>query len=115
MSCESADDCPACPAGPGPEAPPCSRLCEHRQLKLYLGTNSTNAEMVDLFLDPDERGRQGTGDVGLFTGMSSQSGPYGADLGRLSCCVDAWWPEGARGGTRCTAAYVCPADFTCNQ
>jgi len=115
VSCESADDCPACPAGPGPEAPPCSRLCEHRQLKLYLGTNSTNAEMVDLFLDPDERGRQGTGDVGLFTGMSSQSGPYGADLGRLSCCVDAWWPQGARGGTRCTPAYVCPADFTCNQ
>jgi len=80
-----------------------------------LGTNSTGAEMVDLFADPDERGRQGQGDVGLFTDMSSPSGPYRADLGRLSCCVDAWWPEGARGGTRCTAADVCPADFTCNQ
>src|SRR5262245_17812654 len=105
QACESADDCPACPAGPGAVAPPCARLCESRQLKLYLGTTSSAAELVDLFLDPDERGRRGEGDTGLFTDMSSPSGPYRSDLGRLSCCVDAWWPDGARGGTRCTAAY----------
>src|SRR5262249_61046027 len=106
---------PACPAGAGPVAAPCNRLCEARQLKLYLGTTSSNAELVDLFVDPDERGRRGEGDAGLFTDMSSPSGPYRNDLARLSCCVDAWWPEGARGGTRCSSAFSCPADFTCNQ
>ncbi len=115
QACESAADCPTCPAGVGAVAAPCNRLCEARQLKLYLGTNSSAAELVDLFVDPDERGRRGDGDAGLFTDMSSPSGPYRNDLGRLSCCVDAWWPEGARGGTRCSSAYSCPADFTCNQ
>ena len=33
-------DCPVCPAGPGPTPPPCSRLCEARQLKLYISTPS---------------------------------------------------------------------------
>jgi hypothetical protein len=69
---------------------------------------------VDLFTDPDERGRR-SGDDPLVTDMSSPSGTYRADVRRLSCCVDDWWPEGASGGTACTKGHACPADFVCNE
>jgi hypothetical protein len=90
-------------------------VCETQQLKLYLGADPGGVGLVDLFLDPDERGRHIGEDDPLFAQMSSPGGPYGPDLRRLSCCIDAWWPDGARGGTLCRARDACPADFTCNQ
>jgi Sulfatase len=115
IACSTAADCPACPAPLGPTAPPCGRVCETQQLKLYLGADPGGVGLVDLFLDPDERGRHIGEDGPLFAQMSSPAGPYGPDLRRLSCCIDAWWPDGARGGTLCRARDACPADFTCNQ
>jgi Sulfatase len=115
IACSTAADCPACPAPLGPTAPPCGRVCETQQLKLYLGADPGGVGLVDLFLDPDERGRHIGEDDPLFAQMSSPAGPYGPDLRRLSCCIDAWWPDGARGGTLCRARDACPADFTCNQ
>jgi len=113
--CTTAADCPACPPGPGPTPPSCGRVCETQQLKLYLGADPGIAGLVDLFHDPDERGRRlGENDL-LFTQMSSRNGPYGFDLRRLSCCIDAWWPEGASGGTLCGPRDGCPPDFACNQ
>ena len=114
-ACTTAADCPVCPAAFGPTAPPCGRVCETQQLKLYVGADPGGAGLVDLFLDPDERGRHaGEGDP-LFSQMSSPGGPYGLDLRRLSCCIDDWWPDGARGGTLCKPKDSCPADFICNQ
>jgi arylsulfatase A-like enzyme len=115
QTCTTADDCPVCPSvAPGAASPPCGRVCEARQLKLYLGTGRGGSELVDLFTDPDERGRR-SGDDPLVTDMSSPNGTYGADVRRLSCCVDDWWPEGASGGTACTKGHACPADFVCNE
>jgi hypothetical protein len=85
-------DCPVCPAAFGPTAPPCGRVCETQQLKLYVGADPGGAGLVDLFLDPDERGRHAGEDDPLFSQMSSPGGPYGLDLRRLSCCIDDWWP-----------------------
>src|SRR5262249_19544070 len=114
-ACSTAADCPACPGGLGPVAAPCGRVCETQQLKLYLGADPGGAGLVDLLRDPDERGRHaGSGDP-LFSQMSSSNGLYGLDLHRLSCCIDDWWPDGARGGTLCRAKDVCPADFVCNE
>jgi hypothetical protein len=114
-ACSTAADCPACPGGLGLKPPPCGRVCETQQLKLYLGADPGGAGLVDLFHDPDERGRHTGEDDPLFSQMSSRDGPYGLDLCRLSCCIDDWWPDGARGGTLCRARDVCPADFVCNE
>ncbi len=112
QGCTTAADCPACP-GTGAAAA-CGRVCEPRVMKLYLGRNGDEPEYVDLFTDPDERGRRYGGDA-VYGQMSSPGGPYAADLRRLSCCLDDWWAEGIRGGTLCGAADACPADFVCNE
>lgn len=116
QECATAADCPVCPpVAPGAASPPCGRVCEPRQLKLYLGTGHEGTELVDLFSDPDEHRRR-AGDDPLVRAMSSPNGVYGADVRRLSCCVDDWWPEGASGGTACApSTHACPADFVCNQ
>ncbi len=116
QACGSASECPACPTINGAEVP-CHRVCEPRVLKLYLSTGSS-PNLVDLFADPDEKGRYtGPNDPAktLIQQMSSMTGPYGKTVRNMNCCIDDWWPEGARGGTLCTGAASCPADLTCNQ
>jgi hypothetical protein len=115
VRCGTRADCPACPAGPGATAAPCGRVCEPRQLKLYIAPASggAKAQLTDLFLDPDEHdlaaGTPGT----LVTDLSKTSGRYGDTIKRLNCCIDQWWPEGAIDGTLCTGG--CPADFSCTN
>src|SRR5262249_42939556 len=82
-ACSTAADCPACPGGLGPVAAPCGRVCETQQLKLYLGADPGGAALVDLFRDPDERGRHAGSADPLFSQMSSSNGLYGLDLHRL--------------------------------
>jgi hypothetical protein len=114
-TCTSAADCPACPpVAAGAAAPPCGRVCEPHVLKLYVGPGNYGTEMVDLFTDPDEQTRR-AGDDPLLLDMSSPDGPYGADVRRLSCCVDDWWPEAVSDKTACGKGFSCPADFVCNQ
>jgi len=112
VRCDTAADCPACPGGPGPVPAPCRRVCEARQLKLYI--SNPTLELTDLFLDPDEHGlHNGVGGDGTIARDLSRPGsPYTGTMQRLECCVDAWWPQGASGST-CSGG--CPADFTCNQ
>jgi arylsulfatase A-like enzyme len=112
VRCTADADCPSCPSGPGPTPPPCRRLCEARQLKLYISVPTL--ELTDLFLDPDEHGLHGgiSGEGTIARDLSRAGGPYGSTMSRLECCVDAWWPQGASGST-CSGG--CPADFTCNQ
>ncbi len=111
VRCGSNADCPVCPAGPGPTPPPCARLCEARQLKLYISAPAL--ELTDLFLDPDEHGlHAGIEGEGTIAHDLSQPGGYTSTMSRLECCVDSWWPEGANGST-CSGG--CPADFVCNQ
>jgi hypothetical protein len=112
LRCTTNADCPGCPAGPGPTPPPCGRLCEARELKLYV--EAPNLELADLFLDPDEHGlHAGLAGQGTITRDLSASGtPYMSTMTRLECCVDDWWPQGAAGST-CSGG--CPADFTCNE
>jgi hypothetical protein len=107
-----ATTCPSCPGGPGPTPAPCRRLCEARQLKLYI--SAPTLELTDLFLDPDEHGLRGgiSGEGTIARDLSRPGGPYASTMSRLECCVDAWWPQGASGST-CSGG--CPADFTCNQ
>ncbi len=115
QTCTTATDCPVCaPVAAGATAPPCGRLCEPRQLKLYVGSGRNATELVDLFSDPDELGRR-SGDDPLIADMSAPNGTYRSDVRRLNCCIDDWWPEGTSGGTACTRSYDCPADFTCNR
>jgi hypothetical protein len=114
-TCTTAADCPACePVAPGAAAPPCGRVCEPHVLKLYVGTGNYDDELVDLFTDPDEWTRR-AGDDPLLLDMSSPDGPYGADVRRLSCCVDDWWPEAVSSRTACRQDSPCPADFVCNE
>jgi hypothetical protein len=112
VRCGSNADCPVCPAGPGPTPPPCSRLCEARELKLYISVPSL--ELTDLFLDPDEHGLHGgiEAEGTLAHDLSKSTSGYASTMSRLECCVDAWWPAGAIGST-CTGS--CPADFVCNE
>jgi hypothetical protein len=112
VRCSTNADCPVCPAGPGPTPPPCSRLCEARQLKLYVEV--PRLELTDLFLDPDENGLHAgiEGEGTTAHDLSRVDGPYASTMSRLECCVDAWWPQGAAGST---CAGSCPADFTCNE
>jgi Sulfatase len=115
QACTTAADCPVCaPVGQGAAAPPCGRVCELHQLKLYVGSGRSGTELVDLFSDPDELSRRSDDDP-LLMDMSSPTGSYGLDVRRLNCCIDGWWPEGAAGGTACTKDAACPADFVCNQ
>src|SRR5262249_61051769 len=85
--------CPAARAASGGRRPRSAAeargVCETQQLKLYLGADPGGVGLVDLFLDPDERGRHIGEDDPLFAQMSSPGGPYGPDLRRLSCCIDA--------------------------
>ena len=73
------------------------------------------AELSDLFLDPDEPGLHNAtiGSAKLVNELSNLSGPYGAKMRRVNCCVDDWWSEPASIGTICTGG--CPVDLTCNQ
>jgi arylsulfatase A-like enzyme len=112
VRCSSNADCPVCPAGPGRTPPPCSRLCEARQLKLYVSV--PDLELTDLFLDPDEDGLHAglSGQGTVARDLSEPGGPYASTMARLECCVDSWWPQGASGST-CSGG--CPVDFACNQ
>jgi hypothetical protein len=115
VRCSTHADCPACPAGPGVTAPPCGRVCEPRQLKLYIapGSGGAKAQLTDLFLDPDEHGLA-TGTPGtLVDDLSNPSGRYASTIQRLNCCIDDWWSEAAADGTLCAGG--CPADFSCTQ
>lgn len=116
VRCGAHADCPVCPAGPGVTAPPCGRVCEPRQLKLYIapGSSGPKAQLTDLFIDPDEQGLSAGIPGGLITEMSKSNGRYASTIQRLNCCIDAWWNEPAiEGGTFCAGG--CPADFSCNQ
>ena len=76
--------------------------------------NGGDADMTDLFLDPDEKDVHGSGPVASL--LSDESGPYGATLRTLSCCIDDWWDGELRGGgTLCGPTDSCPAALTCNQ
>ena len=115
VACSTRADCPACPGGGA-----CSRLCEPRQLKLYVPGGSANDhafQVSDLFLDPDENGlHSGAQAIGTVTAdMSRVAGPYGGALRRAACCLDQWWYDPAMGPSICTAGFSCPADLTCNQ
>jgi len=103
----------ACPAGPGATAAPCSRLCEARQLKLYV--EEPTLELTDLFLDPDEHGlHAGTEGAGTVSyDLSRPGGAYADTMSRLSCCVRDWWPDATTAASVCTGS--CPADFVCNE
>jgi hypothetical protein len=115
VRCSTHADCPACPPGPGATAAPCGRVCEPRQLKLYVAPAGSTAkvQLTDLFLDPDEDGL-GTGKEGtLVDELSRPNGRYASTIQRLNCCVDDWWPDAAADGTRCAGG--CPADFSCTK
>jgi hypothetical protein len=93
---------------------PCKRLCEARTFKFYASPGTVpGPELVDLFLDPDERGlHDGTGP--LIKSLSNLSGPFGGTIRRLNCCIDDWWPEiVGESGTLCGAGDACPADLVC--
>jgi hypothetical protein len=116
IGCGSADDCPVCPSVNG-AALACGRVCEPKLLKLYLSIGGS-PELVDLAADPDEQGRfTGPNDPAKIAiqQMSSTSGPYARTIRDMTCCIDDWWPDGARGGTLCDARSACPADLLCNQ
>ncbi len=112
VRCSADADCPACPAGPGTTPPPCGRLCEARQLKLYVSLPTL--ELTDLFLDPDEHGlhAKSNGEGTISFDLSRPGGPYQSTMSRLECCIDTWWPEGAAGST-CSGG--CPTEFACNE
>jgi arylsulfatase A-like enzyme len=113
QGCATADDCPACPTSNGIELTACGRVCKPRLLKSYFFGN--RLEMVDLFLDPDERGRSGpdADKLALAGAFSSLSGPYGPTIRRMSCCLDDWYNPGV--GSVCSAGFSCPTDLTCNE
>ena len=75
-------------------------------MKFYFSPvgGSKAGELSDLFLDPDEPGLHNatTGSTKLVNEMSNLSGPYGAKMRRVNCCVDDWWSEPASIGTICS-------------
>jgi len=107
VRCDAHGDCPACP--PGVAA--CGRLCEARQLKAYVTPSGDKPQLADLFLDPDESGLHGRSSGSMVPDLSAENGPYGPTMARMNCCIDAWWPEAASGGTACTG--TCPASLSC--
>jgi len=110
VACTTRADCPACPSAGG-QPIPCRRQCQPRMLKMY--DNGGNADMTDLFLDPDERDVHGGGSISAL--FSDEGGAYGATLRQLACCIDAWWAGEGHSGTLCGPADSCPAALTCNQ
>ncbi len=110
VACTAAPDCPECPTVNG-HATACRRLCEPRMLKMY--DTFGGADMTDLFLDPDEKDVHANGPVAAL--LSDESGPYGATLRRMACCLDDWWDAGLRGGSLCGPGDSCPVDLTCNE
>ena len=110
VSCSTREECPSCPVVNGQEVA-CRRQCEPRRLKMY--DNGGNADMTDLFLDPDERSVHGGGPVASI--FSNESGAYGATIRQLACCLDDWWLGEGHSGTLCGAADSCPDALTCNQ
>jgi hypothetical protein len=109
VACTTRAQCPACPVVNGREVP-CRRVCEPRRLKMYEMGGS--GDMTDLFLDPDERDVHGNGPVAAL--FSDESGPYGATLRQLACCIDDWWAGDLRGASLCGGS-ACPAALTCNE
>jgi hypothetical protein len=110
VACTARDQCPVCPLSNG-IAVACRRQCEPRRLKMY--ENGGNADMTDLFLDPDERDVHGGGVIsGLF---SSETGPYGGTIRQLACCIDDWWAGESGAVSLCGPTDTCPAALTCNQ
>jgi hypothetical protein len=109
-ACATRDECPACPLING-HATACRRQCESRMLKMY--DNGGNADMTDLFLDPDERDVHAAGPFATL--LSEETGPYGATIRQLACCIDAWWPGEAKAASLCGPGDSCPAALTCNQ
>ena len=110
VACTTGAQCPACPTING-HAIACRRQCEWRMLKMY--DNGGNADMTDLFLDPDERDVHQAGPFAAL--LSDESGPYGATLQQLACCIDGWWPGDSKAASLCGAGASCPAALTCNQ
>jgi sulfatase-like protein len=108
VACTSASDCPACPSVNGDDVP-CRRLCQPHALKFY--DSGTHIDMTDLFFDPDEEQVHENGPISSF--FSNPSGPYGATLQHLECCIDDWWAGDGNPGSICQGG--CPAELTCNQ
>ncbi len=115
VRCDTRADCPACPAGPGVTPGPCGRVCQPRELKLYIAPagSGAKAQLTDLFLDPDEQGLAANTPGTLVTELSKPAGRYGNTIQRLNCCIDDWWPDGATDGTLCSGG--CPDDFSCTE
>ena len=119
VRCGTHADCPLCPAVPGGVPAPCARVCEARQLKLYVATATVpgalpRPDVTDLFLDPDEVGRLRGVSGTLTWAMSRPNGPYADTMAKLSCCLDDWWPQVAQ-QWRTICAGGCPDQLTCNQ
>jgi len=112
--CGTNADCPVCPSVNGRQLP-CGRVCEPHLLKMYVSSSGIDAQLEDLFADPDENERFSGKDNARLRQMSDPSGPYGDEVRQMACCIDDWWPAGARGGTLCGAADACPADLVCNR
>jgi len=110
VACSTVGECPACPTING-RSIACRRECEPRRLKMY--DNGGNADMTDLFLDPDETDVHAAGPFAAL--LSDESGPYGATLRQLVCCIDGWWGGDAKASSLCGPGDSCPAAFTCNQ
>lgn len=107
VRCSAHGDCPTCPAG----AAACNRLCEARRLKTYVTPSGEKPQLTDLFLDPDESGLHGRSTGTMVPDLSAASGPYAGTMARMSCCIEQWWPDAAKGGTRCSGS--CPAALSC--
>jgi hypothetical protein len=61
------------------------------RLKFYFapGAGDKNAELADLFLDPDEDGlhQNKIGSTELLHEISKLAGPYGSIIRKANCCV----------------------------
>jgi hypothetical protein len=80
-------------------------------LKMY--DNGFNADMTDLFLDPDETDLKSPGANSVAAILSNEAGPYGGTIQQFACCLDDWWSEFATGAL--CGGGSCPAALTCNQ
>ena len=109
VACTTRAECPACPSING-HAIACRRQCEPRMLKMY--DNVGDADMTDLFLDPDEHDVHRGGPIAGF--LSDENGAYGDTIRQLVCCLDGWWSGDGRTSALCAGA-TCPAALTCNK
>jgi hypothetical protein len=110
VACTTRTQCPECPSINGREIA-CRRLCQPRMLKMY--DNGFNADMTDLFLDPDETDLKSPGANSVAAILSNEAGPYGGTIQQFACCLDDWWSEFATGAL--CGGGSCPAALTCNQ